>query len=50
MYKGDFGTVHQVAESLLETALAFKKAGAEWLHMVDLDGAKTGLVQIRTYS
>ena len=43
LYKGDFGTVHQVAESPLETALAFKKAGAEWLHMVDLDGAKTGL-------
>ena len=25
-----------------ETA-GFQKAGAEWLHMVDLDGAKTGL-------
>ncbi len=40
--KGDFATVEKVAEDALETALAFQKAGAEWIHMVDLDGAKEG--------
>ncbi|MDD2362747.1 MAG: 1-(5-phosphoribosyl)-5-[(5-phosphoribosylamino)methylideneamino]imidazole-4-carboxamide isomerase, partial [Oscillospiraceae bacterium] len=42
LYKGDFSTVHQVAESPLDTACSFRNAGAEWVHMVDLDGAKTG--------
>lgn len=40
--KGDFSTVEKVAEDPLITALAFQNAGAEWLHMVDLDGAKEG--------
>ena len=40
--KGDFATVERVAEDPLKTALAFQKAGAEWIHMVDLDGAKEG--------
>lgn len=40
--KGDFATVEKVAEDPLATALAFQKDGAEWLHMVDLDGAKEG--------
>ena len=43
LYKGDFDTVHQVAESPLETAAEFKAAGAEFIHMVDLDGAKDGV-------
>ena len=42
LLKGDFATVHQVAEDPLETARSFQEAGAEWIHMVDLDGAKTG--------
>lgn len=40
LFKGDFGTVEKVAESPFETAAAFEAAGAEYLHMVDLDGAK----------
>lgn len=40
--KGSFDTVHQVADSPLETARAFSAAGARYLHMVDLDGAKDG--------
>lgn len=40
--KGDFDTVHQVASSALETALRFADAGAAWVHMVDLDGARDG--------
>ncbi|MBQ3089849.1 MAG: 1-(5-phosphoribosyl)-5-[Oscillospiraceae bacterium] len=42
LYKGDFGTVHQVAQDALETAQSFYNAGARFLHMVDLDGAKSG--------
>jgi len=42
LLRGDFGTVERVAEDSLETALGFKSAGAEWIHMVDLDGAKEG--------
>jgi phosphoribosylformimino-5-aminoimidazole carboxamide ribotide isomerase len=40
--KGDFATVEKVAEDPLETALSFEKSGADWLHMVDLDGAREG--------
>lgn len=39
---GDFNTTEKVAEDPLATALSFKEAGAEWIHMVDLDGAKEG--------
>lgn len=40
LVKGDFSTVHQVAESYMDTARSFKASGAQWIHMVDLDGAK----------
>lgn len=40
--KGDFATAHQVAEDPFSTAAAFAQAGAKWIHMVDLDGAKSG--------
>lgn len=38
--RGDYATAHKVAESPYEAAKGFKDAGAEWMHMVDLDGAK----------
>lgn len=38
--KGEFDTAEQVAESPYDTAISFKQAGAAWIHMVDLDGAK----------
>lgn len=41
--KGEFHTVHQVANSALETARQFAQAGAKWVHMVDLDGARDGV-------
>ncbi len=41
--KGEFSTVSQVANSALETARAFGEAGARWVHMVDLDGARDGV-------
>ena len=42
LVKGDFQTVHQVAEDPVATARTFCEAGARFLHMVDLDGAKDG--------
>lgn len=51
LFRGDFATAHKVAESWLETALGFQAAGAEWIHMVDLDGAKEGRpVNTRIYT
>ncbi|MBQ2676404.1 MAG: 1-(5-phosphoribosyl)-5-[Clostridia bacterium] len=40
LVKGDFDTVHKVAEDAHKTATDFKLAGSMWLHTVDLDGAK----------
>ena len=40
LVKGDYATAHKVAEDPLTTARSFEAAGAEWIHMVDLDGAK----------
>lgn len=40
--KGDYGTAHKVAEDAVTTAKGFLAAGAELIHMVDLDGAKDG--------
>lgn len=42
LYKGDMASAEQVADSYLDTAVSFKAAGAEWIHMVDLDGACAG--------
>lgn len=42
LFKGDYSTAEKVADNFLETAKSFEAAGAEWIHMVDLDGAKEG--------
>ena len=42
LFKGDYSTVSKVAENPYETAQSFVNAGAKWMHMVDLDGAKDG--------
>jgi len=42
MTRGDFATVEQVASSPLAAAKRLIADGAEWLHVVDLDGARTG--------
>ncbi len=42
LYQGEFDTAHKVAENALQTAKQFEQAGAEWIHMVDLDGACEG--------
>ena len=42
LHKGDFDTVHQVADDPVTVAKEFAAAGAKVIHMVDLDGAKSG--------
>lgn len=45
LFKGDYGTVEKVADSYMDTARSFESAGAQWIHMVDLDGAKDATQQ-----
>ena len=42
LYQGDYAQKEVVAASVEDTIQAFTQAGAEWIHMVDLDGAKSG--------
>jgi phosphoribosylformimino-5-aminoimidazole carboxamide ribotide isomerase len=42
MTRGDFATAEEVAPSPLAAAKRLVAEGAEWLHVVDLDGARTG--------
>jgi phosphoribosylformimino-5-aminoimidazole carboxamide ribotide isomerase len=42
MTRGDYSTVEQVAASPLEAAKRLVNEGAEWLHIVDIDGSRTG--------
>lgn len=42
LYQGDYGKQEQVGNDILELAQMFEKEGAQYLHMVDLDGAKKG--------
>lgn len=42
LLRGDYATAQRVANDAVETAKSFRESGAEWLHMVDLDGAKAG--------
>ena len=39
LFKGDFATVHKVADDPVRVAAAFEKSGAKVIHVVDLDGA-----------
>lgn len=40
LQKGAYETAHKVAADPLETARAFETVGADYIHMVDLNGAK----------
>ena len=42
LYQGDYGQVTKYSEDPVATAQSFVDGGAEWLHIVDLDGAKAG--------
>lgn len=42
LYQGDYGKKETVGESILQIAKTFEQEGAQYLHMVDLNGAKEG--------
>jgi phosphoribosylformimino-5-aminoimidazole carboxamide ribotide isomerase len=42
LLQGRFGTETVYSDDPAEVAIGFSRAGARWLHIVDLDGAKTG--------
>ena len=42
LYKVDYNEMTVYSENPEEVALAFKNAGAEYIHLVDLEGAKDG--------
>jgi phosphoribosylformimino-5-aminoimidazole carboxamide ribotide isomerase len=43
--KGHFDSVKEYGDNPIEVAVGFAKAGAKFLHLVDLDGARDGQVQ-----
>lgn len=43
LYKGIYDSSETVAKDALSAASSFKEQGADWLHMVDLNGAKEGV-------
>jgi len=45
LYQGEFMSSMVVGENPLQTALKFAAQGAEYLHMVDLDGAQSGTIK-----
>ncbi len=42
LYKGNYAEMTVYSENPIEIALDFKKSGAEYIHVVDLEGAKDG--------
>ena len=42
LYKGDYNAMTVYSNDPVSVALDFKGAGAEYIHLVDLEGAKTG--------
>ena len=42
LFKGDYNQKTVYNDSPLSVAMGFKEAGAEYIHIVDLDGAKSG--------
>lgn len=42
LYQGDYSKKEVVANDIFETAKSFEEAGAGYVHLVDLDGAKSG--------
>lgn len=43
LLKGDYNFISTYYDDPLEPALMWEEAGSEWLHIIDLDGAKSGL-------
>lgn len=45
LYKGDYDRKTVYSDNPLGVAMGFREAGAEYLHLVDLDGAKSGMAE-----
>lgn len=43
LYQGDYNKEEIVANDIMDTARTFQRKGAEFIHLVDLDGAKDGI-------
>lgn len=42
LYKGSYDEVTTYQADAVEVAIGFEKSGSEWIHIVDLDAARTG--------
>ena len=42
LFKGDYDKMTVYSDNPPEIALDFRRAGAEYMHLVDLEGAKSG--------
>ena len=42
LFKGDYSQMTVYSENPVEIALDFKNQGAQWMHLVDLEGARSG--------
>ena len=42
LFRGDYDQMTVYDENPVNTALKFKEAGARWIHVVDLEGARDG--------
>src|SRR3954451_18375978 len=42
LLKGDFGAVTEFPDDPEELAARYARGGADWLHVIDLDAARTG--------
>ena len=42
LLKGDYNKMTVYSENVVEKAVEIEAAGAKWLHLVDLEGAKEG--------
>ena len=47
LYQGDYGRETVYGTDPVAVAQRFRAAGARWLHVVDLDGARTGVLENR---
>lgn len=45
LVKGKFDQVTVYSDNPVDIAMQWERAGAQWLHVVDLDGAKTGVIE-----
>jgi len=45
LYKGDFNQRTDYEATPMEVAKSYSAAGAEWMHIVDLDGAKQAALE-----